>query len=130
MATHSIANVALLASTTGSRAASNSAGNVAEGRQAVAVATAEVQTREIEVTQEKLEKMVSHLKDYVQNMNRDMDFSVDDQTGRFIVTVTDSQTKELIRQIPSEELLSIARHLADYVDEANAPKGFLIELNA
>ena len=130
MATHSIANVALLASATGSRATSDSAGNVAEGRQVIAVATAEVETREIEATQEKLEEMVSHLKDYVQSMNRDMDFSVDDHTGRFVVRVTDSQTNELIRQIPSEEMLSIARHLVDYVEDANATKGFFIEVNA
>ena len=130
MATHSIANVALLVNTTGSRPTSDSTGNVAEERQVVAAATAEVTTREIEVTQEKLEEMVSHLKEYVQNMQRDMDFSVDDKTGRFVVKVIDSQTKELIRQIPSEEMLSIARHLADYVEESSVPKGFLIERNA
>ncbi|MDH5571159.1 MAG: flagellar protein FlaG [Gammaproteobacteria bacterium] len=130
MATHSIANVALLASATGSRPASDSTGNVAEGRQVIAVATAEVAPREMEATHEKLQDMVSHLKEFVQNMQRDMDFAVDDRTGRFVVTVTDSQTNELIRQIPSEELLSIARHLADYVDEANTPKGFFIEVNA
>ncbi|MCW9023764.1 MAG: flagellar protein FlaG [Gammaproteobacteria bacterium] len=130
MATHSIANVALLVSTTGSRPASDSAANVTEERQVVAAATAEVTSREIEMTQEKLEEVVSHLKEYVQNTQRDMDFSVDDETGRFVVKVIDSQTNEVIRQIPSEEMLSIARHLVDYMEETSVRKGFLIERNA
>lgn len=38
-----------------------------------------------------------------------LQFSLDDRTGKTIVTVTDGDTGELIRQIPSEELLEIAR---------------------
>jgi len=130
MATHSITNVAILASTTGSRAASGSTGNVAEGRQTVAAVIIEEQTRETEVTKEDLEKAVSHLKEYVQNMKRDMDFSVDDMTGRFVVKVYDSETRELIRQIPSEEMLAISRHLVEAMEDEESRKGFLIELNA
>ncbi len=130
MATHSITNVAILASTTGSRAASGSTGDVAEGRQTVAAAIVEEQARETKVTKEDLEKAVSHLKEYVQNMKRDMDFSVDDKTGRFVVKVYDSETRELIRQIPSEEMLAISRHLVEAMDEEESRKGFLIELNA
>ncbi|NOZ36918.1 MAG: flagellar protein FlaG [Gammaproteobacteria bacterium] len=131
MATHSITNVAILASTTGSRAASGSTGNVAEGRQAVAAAIIEEQTRETKVSKEDLAQAVSHLKEYVQHMKRDMDFSVDDKTGRFVVKVYDSETKELIRQIPSEEMLAISRHLVESMDDdEEARKGFLIELNA
>jgi len=130
MATHSITNVALVATTTGNRATSGSTGNVAEGRQTVAAVVIEEQTRETEVTKEDLEKAVSHLKDYVQNMKRDMDFSVDDTTGRFVVKVFDSETRELIRQIPSEEMLAISRHLVERMEEEESKKGFLIELNA
>ena len=63
-------------------------------------------------------------------MQRDMDFSVDDKTGRFVVKVIDSQTKEVIRQIPSEEMLAISRHLADSLEEMDDSRGFLIELKA
>jgi len=122
--------VAILASTTGSRTVSGSTGNVAEGRQTVAAAIIEEQTRETKVTKEDLEKAVSHLKEYVQNMKRDMDFSVDDMTGRFVVKVYDSETRELIRQIPSEEMLAISRHLVEVMEEEDSRKGFLIELNA
>lgn len=40
-----------------------------------------------------------------------LQFSVDDATGKTIVSVTDAQTGEMIRQIPSKELLEIARSL-------------------
>ena len=110
MATHSIASVALQVSSAEARGTSDSTAQVASGRQVTAAVTAEVQaeTRDIEVTQEALEEAVSQLKDYVQSLKRDMDFSVDDKTGRFVVKVIDSQTKELIRQIPSEEMLAIS----------------------
>ncbi len=38
-------------------------------------------------------------------------FSIDEDSGRTIVKVVDSSTKETIRQIPSEEVLEIARAL-------------------
>ncbi len=132
MATHSIASVALQVRSAEVRSTSDPSANVAEGRQTVAVATVETQTqaRDFEVTQEALEEAVSHLKEYIQSQQRDMDFSVDDKTGRFVVRVIDSQTKELIRQIPSEEILAISRHLADSLEALDEPKGFLIELKA
>lgn len=38
-------------------------------------------------------------------------FSIDEDSGRTVVKVIDSSTKETIRQIPSEEVLEIARAL-------------------
>lgn len=42
-----------------------------------------------------------------------LQFSVDESTGRNIVKVVDNETKELIRQIPTEEMLDIAKRLDD-----------------
>ena len=132
MATHSIASVALQVSSAEVRGTSDSTAQVASGRQVTAAVSAEVQaeTRDIEVTQEALEEAVSQMKDYVQSLQRDMDFSVDDKTGRFVVKVIDSETKELIRQIPSEEMLAISRHLVEVIEAEDEPRGFLIELKA
>jgi flagellar protein FlaG len=60
-----------------------------------------------------LEKTVSELNDYVQNMKRSLQFSVDDDTGRTIIKVIDPESKEVIRQIPREEILTIARMLRE-----------------
>ena len=133
MATQSITNVALLGSSveTNRSSSSNSAGKVAAQRQSFAVEVAEVETQEVDVelSQEALEKVVSQLNAYIQNTQRDVDFSVDDSTGRVVVRVIDSESEEVIRQIPSEEMLAISRHLVESL-ETDQPKGFLIELKA
>ncbi len=130
MATQSITNVALLGRTVETRS-SNSTEKVAVERQTVAVEVTAVETQEVEMelSQEALEKVVSQLNAYIQNTQRDVDFSVDDATGRVVVRVIDSESEEVIRQIPSEEMLAISRHLVESL-ETEQPKGFLIELKA
>lgn len=59
----------------------------------------------------KLANAVSELNQYVQSIQRDLEFSVDDQSGRTIIKVVDSQSKEVIRQIPPEEVLNLVRKL-------------------
>jgi flagellar protein FlaG len=56
---------------------------------------------------------VRHISDYVQSLKRDLHFSVDEDSGRTVVTVVDPNSGEVIRQIPSDEVLAIARRLAD-----------------
>ena len=123
MATQSITNVAVLGSTTvDSSRSSNTAGKVAAQRQTIAVEVTEVETQEVDVelSQEALEKVVSQLNAYIQNTQRDVDFSVDDATGRVVVKVIDSESEEVIRQIPSEEMLAISRHLVESLEIGRA----------
>ena len=133
MATQSITNVALLGTTSSveTNHSSNSTGKVAGQRQTVAVDLpgVEAQPKQVELSQQALEKAVSQMAAYVQNTHRDMNFSVDEVTGRVVVKVIDSNSDEVIRQIPSEEMLAIARHLTESL-ENDEPKGFLIELKA
>lgn len=60
---------------------------------------------------EELEAAVSSVREYIKPFNSDLQFSVNDDTDKVIVTVVDSETKEVIRQIPSEEMLAIAKAL-------------------
>ena len=131
MATQSITNVASLGRTVENSPSSSSTEKVAVQRQTFAVGVAEVETQEVDVelSQKALEKVVSQLNAYIQNSQRDVDFSVDDSTGRVVVKVIDSESEEVIRQIPSEEMLAISRHLVESL-ETDQPKGFLIELKA
>jgi len=66
-----------------------------------------------------VELAVSDINDYVQTVNRDLQFRVDDALplGRSIVTVIDSDTKETIREFPSEEALALAHQLRDQAEE-------------
>lgn len=54
---------------------------------------------------------VSRLNEFVQNLRRDLQFRVDEDIDRVIVTVVDSESGEVIRQIPSEEVLAVAKSL-------------------
>lgn len=42
---------------------------------------------------------------------RNLQFSVDDDTGKTVVRIIDSSTNEVIRQMPSEEMLAISRSI-------------------
>jgi flagellar protein FlaG len=63
------------------------------------------------VDTERVESAVSKISDFVQNVQRDLQFSVDQDSGRTVIKVVDSETDQVIRQIPSEETLRIAEQL-------------------
>lgn len=44
---------------------------------------------------------------------RELAFEFDDGSGRVVVKLIDTRTKEVLRQMPSEEMLAIARALKD-----------------
>ncbi|MFY0665856.1 MAG: flagellar protein FlaG [Natronospirillum sp.] len=54
---------------------------------------------------------VARLKDYVQDTQRALNFSLDEESGITVISVYDATTQELIRQIPSEEAVSLAQKL-------------------
>ena len=64
-----------------------------------------------------VEQAVDRLNDYVQLIRRDLQFSVDDETGETIVKVVDSESGELIRQIPSEQALAISKAIASHLEQ-------------
>ena len=66
-----------------------------------------------EVQSEKLGEAVTQLNDYVQNVQRDLQFEVDMERGETIVRVVDNETQEVIRQIPDEVALRLAKNLQD-----------------
>ena len=63
------------------------------------------------LNENEVEGVVGDLRQYVQNLQRTLQFSVDEESGQTVVRVVDSETKEVIRQIPAEELLRIAHRL-------------------
>ncbi|MDX1588895.1 MAG: flagellar protein FlaG [Oleiphilaceae bacterium] len=77
---------------------------VSESRAAVAQEKAQEQ-------REALNGAVSQLNDFVQSVQRNLEFEVDDDSGRTIVRVVDQQTDEVIREIPDELALRLAENL-------------------
>ena len=73
--------------------------------------------RDSALSHEEVLDAVRNLNDFVQKSRRELNFSVDDQTGRTVVKVIDHETKEVIRQIPAEEVLAVARRAAEEMDD-------------
>lgn len=67
--------------------------------------------KEQDTDEASVESAVSRITDFVQNFQRDLQFSIDKESDRMVVKVVDSKTQEVIRQIPSEETLRIAQNL-------------------
>ncbi|MGH8383901.1 MAG: flagellar protein FlaG [Pseudomonas sp.] len=66
-----------------------------------------------EPKRDELKKAVSDIQEFVQAAQRNLDFSIDDSTGRVVVKVIATETGLVIRQIPSEAALKLARSLSD-----------------
>jgi flagellar protein FlaG len=50
---------------------------------------------------------------FVQNVTRELRFSVDADLGRTVVTVVDQNTDQVIRQIPGDEALAMAKYISE-----------------
>ena len=86
---------------------------------------------QMQVSREALDKVVSELKAYVQNSQRNLDFHVDDRTGRVVVQVVDATNDSVIRQIPSEEMIAISHRIHDFMEQNQQDmKGMLLEIKA
>ena len=68
---------------------------------------------------------VDQLNASIQTLNRNLEFSIDKNSGNVLVKVVDSQTNEVIRQIPSEQALEMAQSLKDYEHEHDRHIGLL-----
>ena len=72
---------------------------------------------------QQLEQAADNLNKHVQNLKRDLHFSVNDDTGETVIRVVDSESQKTIRTIPSDEFLSMSQHL-------NQTMGLLLNASA
>ncbi|MBU2875706.1 flagellar protein FlaG [Marinobacter salexigens] len=99
-------NASELASSSTGRALPNQSTSQAQD-----VSKADQLQKRNETRQEELKGAVSQLNDYVQNVQRDLQFEVDKDMGQTIVKVVDQQTQKVIRQIPDEVAMRLAEKL-------------------
>ncbi|MDH5479431.1 MAG: flagellar protein FlaG [Nitrosomonas sp.] len=62
-------------------------------------------------SEQDVKQAVKQIEQVVSNLARNLQFSIDDDTGKTIVKILDAQTQEVIRQFPTEDAISIARAL-------------------
>lgn len=67
-----------------------------------------------EAMQERLKSLVEKLNKNADKFQRDLVFTVHEETGRSVVTVSDAESGKVVRQIPSEETLKLAEKLEEF----------------
>ncbi len=66
----------------------------------------EAKAKEVEV-----KEAVSKLNEFAQKTQRDLDFQIDEDSGKTVIRVYDRITAKLVRQIPDEAALELAKKL-------------------
>lgn len=89
---------------------------------------AQAEAQQQPVNREELTSALRQLSSHVQNVQRNLNFSIDEDSGRMVVKVIDAESEEVIRQIPPEEMLAVARRLRELSDERAT--GLLVQSKA
>lgn len=75
-------------------------------------------------TNRQLQQALSDLQNVIDPLAHDLQFSVDEESGRTIVKVVDRATDEVVTQFPSEQALHMSRTVKEYL------QGLLVDKNA
>ncbi|MCE7913430.1 MAG: flagellar biosynthesis protein FlaG [Nitrosomonas sp. PRO4] len=62
-------------------------------------------------SEDQIKQAIEKIQGTVNNLTRNLQFSIDKDTGQTVIKVMDTHTEEIIRQIPTEEAIEIARTL-------------------
>ena len=90
-------------------------GSAGSGRADIPLPAADFQTVDRETDSDADESalagVVQSMNDYMQSVQRELRFTVDEGTGRTIIKVLDRENDQVIRQIPPEDVLKMAGQL-------------------
>ena len=64
-----------------------------------------------QVDQAQLDQAVDDLNAFVQDVRRELSFSVDHDSGQTVIKVIDSESNKVVRQIPPEEVVAMRERL-------------------
>lgn len=60
------------------------------------------------------QERIKQIEQVLQQVNRSLQFHVDDDSGEHIATIVDKTSGEVIRQVPAQELLELNKNLAKH----------------
>ncbi len=83
---------------------------------------AEQATQNIEVVR----NVAKELNEFTGKIQTNLNFSVDEGSGRSVITVTDTQTGDVIRQIPAKEALAVANLIRELSTSGVEKVGLLL----
>lgn len=75
------------------------------------------------VVQEEVSSAVNDIQEFIQNSQRSLNFSFNEDARRSVVSVTDVDTGDVIRQIPSEEVLQLAERIRELQSDVGSAVG-------
>jgi len=87
------------------------------------VARSPAEAKPTALNAEEVKRAVEFARQHIQQVNRDLHMSVDDDTGELVIKVVDQQSQKVIRQIPSEDVLTFIRKFSESIDPL---KGMLL----
>ena len=71
------------------------------------------ETKAVEPREIDFQELADRLNEFAKSIDRKLQFSVDDSSGRTVIKVLDPATEEIVRQIPSEEVLRMSERIED-----------------
>ncbi|MEG3766902.1 flagellar protein FlaG [Alteromonas sp. 14N.309.X.WAT.G.H12] len=93
---------------------------------------AQVQAQSVDnlITEEQeqadIETATREVESFLQVQNRNLTFSVDEETNRSVVTVKDSASGDVIRQIPTDEVLKLAERIKNLQEDIGGSVGIFV----
>ncbi|BCX89078.1 flagellar protein FlaG [Methylomarinovum tepidoasis] len=66
---------------------------------------------------EQVAQAVKQINDYLQTVQRNLEFSIDRDTRQVVVKVLDAESGEVVRQIPPESVLKLAKAMKESKEE-------------
>ena len=81
-----------------------------------------------EARRRELSNAVKNIAGFIQNITRELNFSVDEELGKTVVTVVDESSGNVIRQIPSEDMIELAKNISELKERSGI--GILLETDA
>jgi flagellar protein FlaG len=65
------------------------------------------------VDEQAIDAAVGQLNEFAQSIQRQLEFSVDEESGKTVIKVIDKESGQMIRSIPSEEVLAMQKRLKE-----------------
>ncbi|MFQ3235291.1 MAG: flagellar protein FlaG [Paraglaciecola sp.] len=80
--------------------------------------------------EETVDEALTHINDFVQSKNRQLNFSVDEDSGRQVIKVTDAGSGDVIRQIPTPEVLKLSARIQELQSDLGSAVGLFFDNQA
>ncbi|GGD72337.1 flagellar protein FlaG [Lacimicrobium alkaliphilum] len=76
-----------------------------------------------EESEQGIEAAIEEIREFANIQNRQLDFSIDEDSQRRVIRVLDAESGDMIRQIPTDEVLQLAERIKELQTEVGAAVG-------